>query len=433
MRRREHSRSVSGTAPKRGPRSRHGRWRALLFAALAITIVAPQADAARKKDKKSTSKHVLDAKSAKKLGEAHELLQEEKFAEARAVLDSFNLEKVKPYTFTLVHQAYGYIDANNEDYSGAADHFAAALTTNTLPESQQLSTRFNLGQIYMMLDRWDDAVETLEAWFDDVEKPSPVAYYMLAQAYYQSGDHPRALEPARMAVKIAKDPRETWMGLLLSLYMEEKRYEDALPLLMRMTLRYEKAVYWTQLAAVLMELERDEDSMAVQQLAHAKGLLTRDQSLTRLAQMYVFHGLPWWGARVMKESIESGAIEADVEAWRLLANSLLAARETQEALGPLEKAASLAEDGQVYIQLAQVYIQNERWTDALDALDRAFAKGGLQNAGHAHLLVGIAAYQVKRLGKARSAFARAAGHEKTRDMAERWLEFVAREEAAQAG
>jgi hypothetical protein len=47
--------------------------------------------------------------------------------------------------------------------------------------------------------------------------------------------------------------------------------------------------------------------------------------------------------------------------------------------------------------------------------------------------VGIAAYQVKRLGKARSAFARAAGHEKTRDMAERWLEFVAREEAAQAG
>lgn len=410
-------------------------WRtgfALCYAALAIALMAAPAEAARKKDSKETSKHVLNQKDAKKLGEVHELLQNDQWEEARAILDTWNLERAKPYPFTLVHQAYGFIEANNENYEKAAEHFAAALSTDTLPPSQQLSTRFNLGQIYMMLDDWDRAVDTLNTWFQESEQAQPIAYYMLAVAYYQGDHREKALEPARMAVETAKDPRETWMQLLLSIYMENKQYQEALPLLERLVLRFEKPVYWTRLAAVLMELERDQDSLAVQQLAYAKGYLETSRAITRLVQTYAFAGMPWQGAQVMQESLEKGTVESDKGAWRLYANSLLAARETDMALEPLEQAAELSEDGEVYIQLSQVYIQNERWTDALAALDRAFAKGDLDNPGHAYLLVGIAAYQVKRLGQARSAFAQALDHEKTRDMAERWLQFVAREEAARA-
>ena len=116
--------------------------------------------------------------------------------------------------------------------------------------------------------------------------------------------------------------------------------------------------------------------------------------------------------------------------WQLLANSLLAARENERALEPLEEAASLADDGEAYVRLSQVHIQAERWPEARAALRQAFDKGGLKDPGHAHLLLGIAAYQEKRFGQARSAFARARGHEKTRDMAERWMQFVDREAAA---
>ena len=417
----------SGTAAR--------KWRAgfgLICAGLAIALAAAPADAARKKkDSKETSKHVLNQKDAKKLGEAHELLQNDKWDEARLVLDSFDLERVKPYPFTLIHQAYAFIDANNENYEGAAEHFAAALSTGTLPPSQQLSTRFNLGQIYMMLDDWDSAIATLNSWFQEADAPQPIAYYMLAVAYYQNGDHDKALAPALSAVETASNPRETWMQLLLSIYMEKKDYQSALPILERLVLRYDKAVYWTRLAAVLMELERDRDSLAAQQLAYAKGHIESGRALTRLAQTFAFTGMPWQGAQVLQEALEQGTIESDEDSWRLYANSLLAARETDMALEPLEKAAELSEDGEVYIQLSQVYIQNERWTDALAALDRAFEKGNLDNPGHAHLLVGIAAYQVKRLGQARSAFAQARSHDNTREMAERWLQFVERAEAAQ--
>jgi len=423
------------TGGTRGAARRLGGY-ALLCIGLALAITAAPADAARKKDEKAAARHVLNKKDAKKLTEAHELLQAEKWEEARAVLDTYNLKKElerNPYAYTLVNQAYGFIEANSDNYAKAAEYFAAALSTNTLPPSQQLSTRFNLGQIYMMLDDWDRAVATLETWFQEAEKPQPIAYYMLAVAHYQNDQRDAALEPARKAVDTAENPREPWMQLLLSIYMEQRDYQNALPLLERMVLRFDKAIYWTRLAAVLMELERDTDSLAAQQLAYAKGFLDTDRAIIRLAQTYAFNSMPWQGAQVMEEALEHEKVPSDSKSWRLYANSLLAARETQKALEPLEKAAELSDDGEVYIQLSQVYIQNERWLDALAALDHAFEKGNLDNPGHAHLLVGIAAYQVKRLGQARSAFARAMSHEKSREMAERWLQFVAREEAAQAG
>lgn len=409
----------------------------LLGAALALLLLpAAPAGAAREKESKTTSKYVLNKKDAKKLNEANEFLQAENWVEARKILDSYDLEKElerNPYVYSTVNLALGYIEANTEDYATAAKHFAAALSTGTLAPPQQLSTRFNLGQIYMMLDEWDEAVDTLEKWFEEAEKPQPIAYYMLAVAHYQNDDREGALEPARKAVETSDDPREPWMQLLLSIYMEQRNYEEALPLLERMVLRYDKAIYWTRLAAVLNELERDDDSLAAQQIAYAKGFLETDRSVIRLAQTYAFNGMPWQGAEVMKDALESQKVPSDSQSWRLYANSLLAARETQMALEPLEKAAALSEDGEVYIQLSQVYIQNERWLDALDALDHAFQKGNLDNPGHAHLLVGIAAYQVKRVGDARRAFARAMDHEQSREMAERWLQFVDREQAAQAG
>jgi tetratricopeptide (TPR) repeat protein len=420
-----------------------GTWRAIRFgglallcAALVVTVAAPPADAARKKKKGEASKHVLkNKKDGKKLTEVHEFLQNDQWDEARKVLDSYNLEKTldrDPYAYTLVNQAYGFIEANAENYPKAAEHFAAALTTNTLPPSQQLSTRFNLGQIYMMLDDWDNAVATLEIWFEEADKPQPIAYYMLALAHYQNGDQDAALEPARNSVELASNPKENWMQLLLSIYMERRAYEQARPLLARMVLRFDKATYYTRLAAVLSELEQDEDALAVQQLAYARGFLDSDRALIRLAQTFAFNNMPWQGALVMERALEEEAVPSDMKSWRLYANSLLAARETQKALPALETAAGLSDDGEVFVQLSQVYIQSERWTDALDALAQAFEKGDLQNPGHAHLLVGIAAYQIKRLGQARSAFAKAKGHEKSRDMAERWLQFVAREQAAQA-
>lgn len=400
------------------------------FAALVVgALLAGVADrslAAR--EEKDAQQYTVSEKVGKKLAEVYDAIQAEDFDAALVLLDAFDLERLDAYPAALVHQAYGFIEVTRDDYEKASARFQMALDLEALPPTQQLSMRFNLGQMYMLLDHWDDAVATLQLWFAESDQLSPVAFYMLALAYYQAGDQAAALAPAREAVERSDDPRETWIQLLLSLHMAEQNFEEALPLLERLVLRYPKPHYWTQLSGVLAELEREKDSLATQQLAHALGMLDEERELVRLSQTCVVQGVPWQGARVLRDALGEGRVGSESDNWRLYANTLLAARENEMALEPLQRAAELAEDGETYLQLGQVYLQSERWEDARDVLAKALAKGGLESPARVHLLIGVAAYQQKRLDTARRALAQALRDEEVRDTAQQWLDFVEREQ-----
>jgi tetratricopeptide (TPR) repeat protein len=402
---------------------------ALSVSLIVITGVLP---AEAKREEKGSEYVIGDRHLADQLAEAREWVNQEDFAEARSVLDSIRQNRLKPYPKGLIHLLYGYTAAGEEKYPEAAEEFRKALETEALPPSQMSAIRFNLAQIQMVSEEWQDAIETLHAWFAQEENPTSMAYYMLGVAYYQANQSQEALEPARKAVEMSDDPREPWLQLLIALHIANEDFAEALPPLEHLALRYPKRVYWTQLAAILMEMGRDEDSLAAQQLSQAQGFLEEERELERLAQMYVFVGLPWEGAQLMRQSIDTGVVHPDAEAWTLLANSLLTAREGEMALEPLERAAELAENGNGFVKLSQVHMQAERWQEASEALARAFEKGGLENPAYAHLLVGITAFQQKSLERARSSFALALGDERTREMAQTWMQFVEREAAAQA-
>jgi tetratricopeptide (TPR) repeat protein len=406
---------------------------AIVLATLSIAVAQPaDAQSRRKKDKQKNQYVIRDQRIAKKFVKIQEKIDAEQLDDARKILDSINLKKVKPYPRALVHQTYAFLAGNADDYKTAAKHYQLAISENALPPQRLLGIRFNLGQIYMMEDDWPKAIETLESWFEDTEKPSPMSYYMLAVAYYQNDERDKALAPAKKAVELAEDPKETWLQLLLSLHMDKEEYKEAEPLLVRLITHHSKKIYWIQLAAVLMELEQDKKSLAVQQLAYDQGYLSTDRELIRLSQMYLFHDLPFRAAQVLSKELENGRVESDYDAWRLYSNALLSSREMAQALEPLETAARLAENGEGYLQLSQVHIQNERWDEARSALDSAFQKGDLRSPAHANLLLGIVAYQQKRWGGARAAFGRATRDDKTREMASKWIEFVDREEASDA-
>jgi tetratricopeptide (TPR) repeat protein len=400
--------------------------------ALIVLVVGGALPAEAKREEQGSEYVIGDRHLADQLAEVRELVNQENYPDARSILDSIRQKRLKPYPLGVIQLLYGYIAAGEEKYPEASEHFTQALETEALPPSQMSAILFNLAQIQMVSEEWKKAIETLDRWFAQEKNPTAMAYYMLGIAYYQSDQPDQALEPARKAVEMSDDPREPWLQLLISLYISKERFDDALPLLQQLALRYPKKVYWTQLAAVLMEMDRDEDSLAAQQLAESQGFLEEEREVERLAQMYVFMGIPWEGAQLMRESIESGVVHPDAEAWGLLANSLLSAREGDMALEPLERAAELTDNGNGFVKLSQVYMQAERWQDASEALSHAFEKGGLENPAYAHLLVGITAFQQKSLELARSSFTQALGDERTHEMAQTWIQFVDREAAAQA-
>ena len=411
-------------------RSRGLRAGIALLAILVTSLAASGAFA-------QASKYAFSERNQKKMLKVIELLQAEGTAEEQAaartqaieVLEGINLKRAKAYGRARIEQMLGSLAAQDEEYEKALGHLERAIAEEALQPEVQLSTLYQVGQLQSMLERFDDAVATLERWISQVEAPSPSSYYTLAVTYYQAERAEDALEPARKAVDLADEPREAWYRLLLSLYLERNMYAEALALLDDIILAYPKKAYWTQMAAIYSELDEMPKSLAVQQLAKTEGFMTEDKDLTRLAQMFMVEGLPHRGAAVMRAGLESGAIEADKQAYQTYSDTLLQSREWAAALDPLAKAAKLHDDGSLYVRLAQVNLQLGRWGDARSSLNQAFKKGGLNDEGQAHILFGIAAANDKKWNQSVAAFNRAARFDGTADVAAKWLAYIAREKA----
>lgn len=377
-----------------------------------------------------SNKYSFSTRNQKKIIKVFTLLQEDGDREAaRKILESINLKRAKPYGRARIHQVLGTMAAEDEEFEKALDHLEQCVAEEALQPDDQLRSLYLVGQLQTMLERYDDAIVTLERWISQVETPAPSSYYTLAVTYYQAERPDDSIAAIKKAVALSSDPREAWYRLLLSLHLERSEYQEALNLLDDIILRYPKKAYWSQMAAIYAQLDDMTKSLAVQQLAKSEGYVTESRDLTRVAQMFMVEGLPHRGAAVMKQGIEDGSIERTEQAYQTFSNTLLQSREWEMALDPLGKAADLHEDGSLYVRLAQVNLQLGRWGDARSSLNLAFEKGDLADEGQAHILFGIAAANDKKWSASNAAFRRAQKFDGTREVAGKWIKYIEREKA----
>lgn len=396
--------------------------RGLLIAAFCILVAVPAFGQARK--------YAFGEKNQKKMVKVITLIQEENDIEgAKEILSRINLKRARPYGRARIHQMLGTIAAGEDQFEVALDHLEKCVAEEALQPEEQLRSLYLVGQLQTMLERYDDAIVTLESWISQVEAPAPSSYYVLAVTYFQAERPDEAIESAKKAVNGSAEPREPWYRLLLSLHLERQEYHEALNLLDDIILAYPKKAYWSQMAAIYSQLDDMAKTLAVQQLALGEGFITEDRDLTRVAQMFMVEGLPHRGAAVMKQGLEDGIIEKTEQAYQTYSNGLLQAREWEQALVPLGKAAELHENGSLFVRLAQVNLQLGRWEEARIALNLAFEKGGLPDEGQAHVLYGIASANLKKWKSATSAFNRAKGFDGTRIVAGKWIGYLEREKA----
>ena len=344
--------------------------------------------------------------------------------DGQAVLARLDLKRLNPYERALVYRLQAYLYYAASDYAGALERFEKVLAEEVLPIRDENRVRFSMAQLHATLQQWRETIDALDRWFRYVEHPEPLAYYVLAVAYHQLGEPDQALANAEKAVDLASEPAESWLQLLAALYIQKQDYRSAHPHLKELLARFPKKRYWVQYALNFAALENYTDALAVLRLAYLQGLLTDDQELRRLSRACLHGNLPYPAAQVLEKGLADGAIEGDAKAFELLANSWIAAREYDRSLEPLEKAAQLAKDGNLFVRLAQVYMQRQAWNEATNFLRQGIEKGGLKDPGNAELLLGIAYFNDQRVDQARSSFARARQHDSTREAAERWISHI---------
>ena len=402
-----------------------------MLACVAMTAPLARADADPSEESEADARQEsrafgLSPRVAEKLQRAMKHFEADEFDDALEIVDALGRRRgLEPPDVAQIHRFRGYILVSKGDSQGGAAEFEKALAQHALDPFAEQQTTYSLAQIYTQLEKYQQALALIDAWFAAESKPKPDAYFLKAMILVQQKKFPEALAPAKAAVEMSAQPRESWVQLLVAIYIELEDYANVAVNLERLiSISPGKKQYWVQLAAVQNHLQQDAKALATLRLADNARILSEDRDFRQLSRLLFLRDIPFQCAQEIETAISAGSVKPDADAYRMLSNCYIAARENERALAPLAKAGELAPDGEMYLLLGQMHLQQERYPEALDALNKGLAKATPEQRGSAQLLIGVAQLGSRRFDDAERAFAAAANDAKVGDAARRYLEFV---------
>lgn len=378
------------------------------------------------------------------LARAQEIADQGNIEQGFDVLDDVKerLSNLNSYERAMLFNFYGFMHYGNDNLDKAIENFELVVAEQDgISDALFLSTQYSLVQLYMQQQRFDDAEAALLLW--EKANPKPLTsdqYALFAQISYQKKDYQGVVNSIDKAINVASQEKgytkdsikENWLILKRAGHYELKQPEKVTAVLEDMVRFYNKDQYWIQLAGMYGETGQEKKQLAVMEAAYYAGFIQQETELMTLAQLYVYHQLPFKAATLLQKSIDSGALVATENRLELLAQSYIMAKEDQKALPVLILASKISNTGKFDAQLAQVYVNAEMWELAIDSADRALERNNIDNKGNMHLAKGMSYFNLKKFGSALLAFAQAKQVEKTEKTANQWFKYVEMEQGYQA-
>ncbi len=389
-------------------------------------------------DKKTRKVPSLNTRVYDQLSRAQKVADAGDVDQAIEILDVVKekASSMSSYDLAMMYNFYGFIYYAAEDFDNAIGSFENVVAQQPIPESLEQTTLFSLAQLHMMRGNYDKTIAYLERWEELQPGSLPVKNLVLkAQAMYQKKDYPAASEYINEAIYKQENSEEgykvdeNWYVLQRAIYYELKQPEKVTEVLEKMVKLFDQPSYWVQLAGMYGELGEEKKQLAVLEAAYQKDYVTSGSDVFNLAQLYYYHEAPYKGARLMEQAMDDGVLEKNLRNLKFLAQCWTLAKENEQAVPVMRAASDLSEDGELDSQLAQIFLNLEKWDQAIESANKALEKGGLRNQGTTHLVLGMALFNKNQFNDALNQLAEAQKHKSSRGMAQQWSKFVETEKA----
>jgi len=399
---------------------------------------AAEADQTACAPPRNTAVGTLDELTWRQLNDIYSELDEERYEEAHEDLRNMLGRAGRDvYLQAILNQALAQVEWARGQFESALNYCETALQLDALPDSAHHALLYQVAQLYYMSDRLDQALEYLRLWFCSIpqEQVTAAARVLQASILSRQGEFAGALEAIDAAIDLEDSPPESWYQLKLAAQYELEQYDRAVNTLETLISRWpERKSYWTRLAQTHYVLGQEAEALAVLALAHRQGLLDESPDILFLAGLYSKLELPYQAAAVLEQALRDGALAANPNHWTQVAQSWHAAGETERALAAWESAGRAAADGLTDLHRGYLLTDLERWAAALEALNRALARGGLdeRQAGEAYLLRGMARLRLGDVEAAAADWDQAGRFESSREAARQWLDYLQEERERRA-
>ncbi len=352
---------------------------------------------------------------------------QEKLNEVRAMSDLNSYELAQMWNF------YAFIAFENDDYGAAITAYENVLQQAELPIGLEQTTQYSLATLYVQEERYQEGLAMLDRWFATQTNPSADSYILKAQVYYQLQEFEAGIEPVMTALRVAeeqgREPQEGWYQLLNYFYFELENFPKVIETLTILAEGWTKADYVLQLAAIYGQEGQDRNTLALYEAAYEAGWLERGSEFTNYAQLLLAADIPFKAAQVLEEKLADGTVESNESNWRLLAQAWQLSQDDEQAIPALERAAALADDGNLDMLLAQSHANLAQWDECIEAARDALRRGGLNREDQTNIILGSCLTENGDYAGARNAFQAAARDERSRRAANQWIDYVTSEMA----
>jgi len=412
---------------------------------------APSAVYAQDKSKSKQETRKVPAMSLgihKEVQKAQEAIDLKETVKAKEILaNALQKKKINDYEKAVIWQISAMISFEEDDTPATIRAYEQILRyKDSIPVALELNIIYGLAQLYYSVENFDKALEYVNIWEPrSLEFIGVSQLTFISQLHYIRSDFPKTIDYIERAITLAQsldtvEVKESWYGIKMSAHWELNQYPQVRDTLEILLVTWPKPIYWTQLAGVYMELGDEESSYSLTEAAYKQGFLDdKEVQLVNTAQIQIARDAPIKCAWILEKSFAEKRVEETAKNLKTLGQCYMQASEYTKAIDPLIRSAAKETDADLWFQIGQVQMQEEKLKDAVTSLDKAIegftddkSSKATEKRFSAMMMRAQALIELKRFKEAYSAFTAAnkiAKKGRERRQVRQWRDYLRAEEA----
>jgi tetratricopeptide (TPR) repeat protein len=304
-----------------------------------------------------------------------------------------------------INELLWYVYLRQGRNAEAAKLLEQQISSPLMPASEKTQRTKTLAQLYFRAGSYGKALQLANQYLKSVPGDREVQL-LAAQAYFEQRDYKSAIALAERLVKGQNPPSQDLLQLIARSNYELKDAAGTSRALETLLRYYPSADTWkTVLKGYIDATKNDEQLGALYRLAQDVDAM-RANDYKDMAEALTVTGFAMEGERVLEGALTAKVLDeaAAAGATRSLESIRRSAERERAALPGAAKAVTANASAEDMYKSGKLYFSSGDYAKAIDALQKAIAKGGLAKPDDAQALLGIALSRAGRKADAGKAF-----------------------------
>jgi hypothetical protein len=314
----------------------------------------------------------------------------------------------------VINQFLGNIYIGLKDYKNAQVAFQAMADSPALPAEEKNNVYSTTLQLAVNNQDWATAIrfgEPLQA----VGPLPPAIAEQLAVAYYNSGNHDKALAIAKAQIDADKaagrQSSQALMQIMMSGLAKQNDNGAAVATLEGLAQDYGNADDWAKLIDLAFNTKglNDIEALYLYRLRVVTNATTSLDDYAIMGNITTKAGYPGETVTLLEHGMQQGVVKPGDKAGAQLAAARAKVPGDKASLPAFEKQAMARKTGDYDIKVAETYYGYGNFVGAETAASRAISKGGLKDPSEGPMVLGMAQVAQGKNADAAATFAKVSG------------------------